>query len=181
MTTTVKPAVSRMAEPKIRVALLHSVALVVACLVTYELTTQVLARVHSISASDDLLGGMWAVIATVFVYRIGYQESVTAALSRSVATLLSFVLCFGYLLVAPFHPWALAALIGLGTLVLMVIGRPEDVVTAGITTAVVMVVAAISPHHAWQQPILRVVDTAIGVAVGFTAAWMAMRLTRQQA
>ena len=89
MTTTVQPAVSRTAEPKIRAALLHSVALAVACLVTYELTTQVLSRVHSISASDDLLGGMWAVIATVFVYRTGYQESLTAALSRSAATLLS--------------------------------------------------------------------------------------------
>jgi hypothetical protein len=63
----------------------------------------------------------------------------------------------------------------------MLIGRPGDVVTAGITTAVVMVVAAMSPHHAWQQPILRVVDTTIGVAVGFSAAWMAMRLARQRA
>jgi uncharacterized membrane protein YccC len=44
-------------------------------------------------------------------------------------------------------------------------------VTAGITTAVIMVVAAVSPQHAWQQPILRLADTAIGVAVGAIAAW----------
>jgi uncharacterized membrane protein YccC len=39
-------------------------------------------------------------------------------------------------------------------------------VTTGITTTVVMVVAAMSPHDAWQQPLLRVVDTVVGIAVG---------------
>jgi hypothetical protein len=28
-----------------------------------------LARIHSVSQDDDFLGGMWPVIATVFVYR----------------------------------------------------------------------------------------------------------------
>jgi uncharacterized membrane protein YccC len=49
--------------------------------------------------------------------------------------------------------------------------RPGDAITAGITTAIVMVVAAASPHDAWQQPILRLADTVIGVAVGVAAAW----------
>jgi hypothetical protein len=170
---TVKPAASRIAQPNIRAALLHSVALAVACLVAYELTTKVLSRVHSISPSDDLLGGMWAVIATVFVYRTTYQESVTAAWSRSIATLVSFLLCLVYLLIAPFHPWALAVLIGIGALVLPLMGRPDEVVTAGVTVAVVLVVAGLSPHDAWEQPVLRLVDTAIGVVIGFAAAWAA--------
>jgi hypothetical protein len=29
-----------------------------------------------------------------------------------------------------------------------------------------MVVAAISPQDAWQQPLLRLVDTIVGIAVG---------------
>jgi hypothetical protein len=33
-----------------------------------------------------------------------------------------------------------------------------------------MVAAAISPHHAWEQPILRLADTAIGVAIALAAA-----------
>jgi hypothetical protein len=174
-------AVSPVAETNIRAGLLHSVALAVVCLATYELTTQILRRVHSISTPDDLLGGMWAVIAAVFVYRTSHQESVTAVWSRSVATLLSFVLCFMYLLIAPFHAWALAALIGLGALVLTVVGRPGDVATTAITTAVVMVAATISPHHAWEQPILRLADTAIGVAIGFAAAEATLYLsTRHQ-
>jgi hypothetical protein len=41
-----------------------------------------------------------------------------------------------------------------------------------------MVVAAISPQHAWQQPILRLTDTVIGVAVGALAAWADPRATR---
>ena len=63
-------------------------------------------------------------------------------------------------------------------LAVTLIGRPEDAITAAITTTVVMVVAAVSPHHAWQQPILRFADTVIGVAVGIAAAWIGLRMIR---
>ena len=164
------PVLSHLSESRVQSALLHSVARAVACFVTWELTTEVLNQVHSISEPDDLLGGMWAVIATVFVYRTSYQESVIAAWSRGVATLLAFIICLVYLLIAPFHVWALPVLIGISTAILLLADRPAEVVTAGITIAVVMVVAALSPHDAWEQPILRLFDTAVGVAIGFAAA-----------
>jgi uncharacterized membrane protein YccC len=41
-----------------------------------------------------------------------------------------------------------------------------------------MVVAKLSPHDAWRQPILRLADTAIGVAVGLAAAWLGLRAVR---
>jgi uncharacterized membrane protein YccC len=91
------------------------------------------------------------------------------------ATLVSFVLCLAYLAVLPFHPWGLAIMVGLSVLVTALISRPGDEITAAITTAVVLVVAKLSPHHAWQQPILRLADTVIGVAVGLTAAWLFLR------
>ena len=165
---------------KIGAAAFHSVTLAVACLVSYWLITSMLTRVHSISHADDLIGGMWGVISTVFVYRMGHQESVGAASSRMVASLLSFVLCLGYLLIAPFHPVGLAALIAIGTFLLMLARRPGDIVTAGITTTVVMVVAGISPQEAWLQPILRLADTAVGVAVGIGAAWLALQFDSRQ-
>jgi uncharacterized membrane protein YgaE (UPF0421/DUF939 family) len=55
------------------------------------------------------------------------------------------------------------------------IGRPDDIITTGITTVVVMVVAAMSPRHAWMQPILRMLDTFVGVGVGIVAAWLSLR------
>ncbi len=61
---------------------------------------------------------------------------------------------------------------------LTLIGRPEDILTGCITTAVVMVVAGISPQHAWKQPILRVIDTIVGIAVGIVGAWIALKLAR---
>jgi uncharacterized YccA/Bax inhibitor family protein len=70
----------------------------------------------------------------------------------------------------------MATLIGIGAVTLL--DRPEDVITTGITTAVVMVVAAISPDHAWKQPILRAMDTIVGVAVGFVGAWMSLKTHR---
>jgi uncharacterized membrane protein YccC len=122
---------------------------------------------------------MWAVIATVFVYRESYQKSMRAALSRMSATVLSFALCLIYLLILPFYPVGMAALIGIGAVILTLVDRAEDVITAGITTVVVMVMAGIAPQHAWTQPILRLVDTNIGMAVGIAAAWGGMKLGSQ--
>ena len=145
--------------------------LALAALVSYELTTRILTSAIS-SRDDQLLGGMWSVVATLFVCRESYKETVGAALSRTAATLLSFILCLGYLLLLPSSSWGMAILIAIGSVILIMIQRPGDVITASITTAVVMVVAAISPEHAWRQPILRLSDTLIGIAVGFTAVWI---------
>jgi uncharacterized membrane protein YccC len=38
----------------------------------------------------------------------------------------------------------------------------------------------VSPQHAWQQPILRLADTAVGVVIGVAAAWLGLRV-RQRA
>jgi Fusaric acid resistance protein-like len=161
----------RLSWPQTRGAVVESVILAAACLLTYWLVTDLLSRVHSVGRDDDLLGGMWAVLATIFVLRDCFSKSVAAAVSRMAATSVSFVLCLIYLAFLPFHAWALAVLVGASALVVMLAGRPGDAVTAGITTAVIMVVAAISPQHAWQQPILRLADTVIGVVVGAVAAW----------
>lgn len=156
-------------------SVLHGMLLTVLCVISYQLITHLLPRVFSVSHDDDLLGGMWAIVATVFVYRYSYQESIGAALSRISATFLSFVLCFLYLLFFPSNIWGTAALIGVGAILMSWLKRYDDVITTGITTAVVMVVAAISPHHAWMQPILRVIDTLVGTAVGLIGALMTPR------
>jgi hypothetical protein len=83
----------------IPLAVLYSSALAIACLVSYLLITRALNAVHSISKADDYLGGMWAMVSTLFVYRIGYRESIAAAVTRTWATLLSFALCLVYLLI----------------------------------------------------------------------------------
>ena len=172
------PRSGRLGWAEVRMAVLDSSVLALASLAAYSAATHVLARIHSLSTGDDLLGGSWAVIATVFVYRYSYHQSVTAAVSRVAATLVSFVVCLVYLIFLPFHAWALAVLVGVSALALTLIGRPGDAITAGITAAVVLVIAAASPHEAWQQPILRVADTLIGVAVGVFAAWIALRVFR---
>ena len=159
-----------------RTAVVECAVLAVACLISYWLARNLLSRVYSVSRDDDLLGGMWAVLATIFVLRDSFAKSVAAAVSRMAATCASFVLCLIYLAFLPFHAWALAMLVGASALVVMLLGRPGDAVTAGITTAVIMVVAAVSPQHAWQQPILRLADTIVGVAVGALAAWTGMQV-----
>jgi hypothetical protein len=154
---------------------LEGLTVSILCVISYSLITHMLAHMFSVSRDDDLLGGMWAVVATIFVYRHSYQQSVRAALSRVAATSLSFILCFIYLLFFPFNVWGMATLIGIGAVAMSLLDRPEDVITTGITTAVVMVVAAISPDHEWKQPILRLLDTTVGVGVGVVGAWMSLK------
>ena len=180
MTSTSSPGRRRLALAlppwtQLRRAIADSVVVGLSCLLTYWLATTILAHVYSPSAADDELGGLWAVIATVFVLRETYDKSVAAAVSRIGATLVSFALCLVYLAFLPFHLWGLAVLAGLSGLVASLIGRPEDAITAAITTSVLLIVAEVSPHDAWQQPILRLADTVIGVAVGLAAAWLARR------
>ncbi len=50
--------------------------------------------------------------------------------------------------------------------------RGDDIVTTGITSAVVMVVAAMSPKTAWRKPLLRLVDTVVGIALGVICKWI---------
>jgi uncharacterized membrane protein YccC len=169
---------SRPAWAQARIAILECAVLAIACMITYWLTGSVLTRVYSISRADDLLGTLWAVVATIFVCRDSYEKSVAAAMSRMSATAVSFVLCLIYLIFLPVYGWGVALLIGLSALAVMLIGRPGDAVTAAITTAVVMLVAAVTPRDAWEQPILRFVDTLIGVAIGVAVAWIGMRLLR---
>jgi uncharacterized membrane protein YccC len=97
------------------------------------------------------------------------------------ATSLSFALCLVYLLIFPFHLWGMATLIGIAAIAVTLMGRADDTITTGITIAVVMVVAALSPHNAWRQPILRLLDTAVGVFVGVAAAWIGARFTLAKA
>ena len=157
----------------------HGVALAVCCFLSYKIITDILSLSRFAPRDDELLGGMWAVVATIFVFRYSYDESVRAALSRTSATLFSFALCLVYFLIFPFRLWGLVLLIAIGAVFLDLIGRSEDIITASITTAVVMVVAGISPEHAWKQPILRLIDTGVGIGVGIAGAYVGMALTRR--
>jgi uncharacterized membrane protein YccC len=150
--------------------------LAIACLLSYWLITTVLTREYSVSRDDDLQGGMWAIVATIFVYRTSYQKSTRAAVARTVATLISFIACFAYLLVFPFHVVGMVALIGIIAIILALVRRSEDIVTAAITTAVVLSNAGISPDNAWILPLLRLVDTAAGIVVGIAASSISLGL-----
>jgi uncharacterized membrane protein YgaE (UPF0421/DUF939 family) len=131
--------------------------------------THILARL--VDTPSDFLGGMWAVAATVFVFRESQARSLSAGIARLIATCVSFALCLVYLSLFPFRPIGMAALIGLGTVAMALLDRRDDIVTTGITTAVVMVVAAMSPEGAWHQPLLRLADTVVGIAIGVACKW----------
>jgi uncharacterized membrane protein YccC len=96
-----------------------------------------------------------------------------AGLERLLVTTISFALCLPWLLFLPATPLALSLLIGAGSLVMMLLNRRDDVVTTGITTALVLGVAMISPEHAWEQPVLRFIDTFVAITIGICCKWVA--------
>jgi uncharacterized membrane protein YgaE (UPF0421/DUF939 family) len=149
----------------------YAVNMAIACGISYAIIAQVL--VPFVDRSDDLLGGMWAVVATIFVFRESRESSLSAGLARLIATCVSFALCLAYLLMFPFTGLGMAIVIGLGAIVMVLLDRQEDIVTTGITTTVVLVAAELSTQPAWHQPILRLVDTVVGIAVGVLFKWLA--------
>jgi uncharacterized membrane protein YccC len=149
----------------------YTLELTLACLAAFWIITGIL-RPFDENAADNLLGGMWAVVATVFVFRDTRDQSLSASISRMIAAGVSFALCLVYLLFLPFNSAGMAALIAIGSLSTILLGRRNEIVTTGITNAVVMVVAALSPAHAWRQPLLRLLDTVVGVTVGLIFAWI---------
>jgi uncharacterized membrane protein YccC len=148
----------------------YSLDMAIACAISYWLATNGLYPL--VNSESDLLGGMWAVVATIFVFRETRRNSFSAGIARLTATCVSFALCLLYLWVFPFTTLGMAVLLGLGTLAMMLLNRRDDIVTTGITTAVVMVVAGMSPQDAWHQPLLRLIDTAAGIAVGVACNWI---------
>lgn len=155
--------------------------LAIACLVSYWIITTILAREYRVSHDNDLLGGMWAVVATIFVFRQSLDRSARAALTRTLATFFSFALCFVYLLFFPPTIIGMAVLIWVSTIILSLAGRSEDAVTAAITTAVIFVVAVLGSGPAWLQPILRLADTSVGILVGILASRLTPSLGLAQA
>jgi uncharacterized membrane protein YccC len=148
----------------------YALNMAIACFMTYWIMTHSLSRF--VDGPSDFLGGMWAVAATVFVFGETRVRSLSAGFAGLIATCVSCAMCLLYLLLFPFTAVGMAVLIAIGTMAMALLGRRDDIVTVGITTVVVMVVAAMSPSDAWQQSLLRLVDTIVGIAVGVACKWV---------
>jgi uncharacterized membrane protein YccC len=150
----------------------YAVDMAIACLITYWIMVALHSR-FSFGSSSEVVGTLWAIVSTVYVFRDTRANSLSASIGRVVATVVSFVLCLMYLLLFPFTAIGLVAVLACGTLVMMVLGRRDEIGLTGVTTAVVMLVAAVDTQDAWQQPLLRLMDTVIGIAVGMSCKWVA--------
>ena len=71
----------------------------------------------------------------------------------------SFVLCFLYLCLLSPSVAGMTILLLLGTLVMLLIERRDDITVTAATTIVVLAVAMGTPQRPWLQPIIRLGDT----------------------
>jgi uncharacterized membrane protein YccC len=148
----------------------YAISLAVVALITYAVTTSITSFLMNRPAEPVSI--LWAVISAVFVFKDTREHSLAAGISRLVGTCASFALCLAYLLFLPANPLGMAILIGIGTLLLMLADRRDEIAVMAITTAVILIVAAQNPQAAWQQPLLRLADTVAGVAVGIACKWI---------
>jgi uncharacterized membrane protein YgaE (UPF0421/DUF939 family) len=149
----------------------YAIDMAIACLVTSWVMIFLLPRLvgwHSTS-----VGVLWAVISTVFVYKDTRTHSLSAGMSRLIATFAGFALCLIYLSLLPATTIGMGALITVGVLLMIISGRPDETGLTAITIAVIMIVATNNPQDAWLQPLLRLVDTLIGISIGVACKWVA--------
>ena len=169
--------------------IVYSIAMALACLISFWIMTRLLNTV--VARDDDLLGGMWAAVATAFVFRdtgraqpLGFPDtgraSFSAGAARMVATSVSFVLCLLYLSFARPSASGMALLLAAGTMVLILCDRRDEIITTAITTIVVMVVAILNPADALNQPLLRLMDTVVGITVGVACSFAVTRAFRRR-
>ena len=158
--------------------LAEAITLALACLFSYWIMTSVLNPF--VAREDDLLGGMWAAVASAFVVRDTSRASFSAAVTRLIATFVSFSLCLIYLSLARPTALGMALLLAAGTLVLVLFHFRSEIITTAITTIVVMVVSILNPSDALSQPLLRLIDTLVGVAVGVACSSAAVFLFRRR-
>ena len=160
--------------------IVYSIAMALACLISFWIMTRLLNTV--VARDDDLLGGMWAAVATAFVFRdmsraqaLVFPDtgraSFSAGVARLVATSVSFALCLLYLSLARPSASGMTLLLAAGTVVLILLDRREEIITTAITTIVVMVVAILNPADALSQPLLRLLDTVVGIVVGVSCSF----------
>lgn len=149
--------------------LVYALAMALASVITYHVMALIVPLLMNRSA--DSVEILWAVISAVYVFRDTRAHSSSAAISRLIATGISVALCSIYLLLFPANALALIILITMSALTMMLLGRRDDIGLTAITTAVVLIVAASTPQIAWLQPILRLMDTTVGIAVGISCKW----------
>jgi uncharacterized membrane protein YccC len=148
----------------------YAVDMAIACLVTYWIMATLLP--HWFGWPSTPVGVLWAVISTVFVYKDSRAHSLSAGFARLVTTFVSFALCLIYLWLLPATVVGMAVLIAIGVLLMFLIGRSDEVGLTAITIAVIMIVAASNPQDPQMQPILRLVDTVVGISVGVACKWI---------
>jgi uncharacterized membrane protein YccC len=148
----------------------YAVDMAIACLITYWVMVFLLP--HLVGWPTTSVGVLWAVISTVFVYKDTRAHSLSAGIARLIATLASFALCLTYLWLLPVTTIGMAALIAIGALLMMLIDRRDETGLTAITIAVIMIIAASDPQDAWRQPLLRLADTIVGIAVGVACKWV---------
>jgi uncharacterized membrane protein YccC len=169
--TTTESDVSMSAPKKPSASdIVYSVAMAFACVFSYAVMKLLNVAVEGHS---DPIGGLWAAVATAFVFRDSRQHSFSAGVGRLIATCVSFAICLPYLSFIRPNVAGMGILLAAGTLVMMLLERREDIITTAVTTIVVMVVALINPIDAWKQPLLRLLDTVVGIVIGVAGKWIA--------
>src|SRR5258708_16483390 len=93
--------------------IIYALEMAIACAISYWIVTYSLAPF--VDRASDFLGGMWAAVATVFVFRDTRAGSVSAGFFRLLANCVSFSFFLLFLFFFSFFPLCFGAVLLVGT------------------------------------------------------------------
>src|SRR5262245_36409831 len=152
----------------------YAIDMAIACLITYWVMNFLLPGWVAWHSTSVVV--LWAMISAVFVYKDTRTHSLSAGISRLIATFAGFALCLIYLSLLPATTIGMGALIAIGALLMIIIGRRDETGLTAITIAVIMIVAASNPQDAWLQRLLRLVAILVAISVGLPCKWLALQV-----
>jgi uncharacterized membrane protein YccC len=152
----------------------YAVGTGIACLITYWVMISLLPGLTARPSTPVAI--IWAVISAAFIYKDTRSHSMSAGISRLLGALISVVLCSTFPTLFQPSPVGMAILIAIGTIATIWLDRSGEIGVTGMTTAAVLVVSIGDPQKAWQQPVMRLLDTVAGIIVGVACKWAASSL-----
>lgn len=147
-------------------AVAKSLAVLISYLVGYYLT-------GSFHDESRYFGAMLAAIASVVALQADIKTSLRQGWLRVLGTFIGAVIATIYLLIFPFSVAGLIATVFLLEIVCMILTIPDNGKMATIALIVIMLISQKNPDI---PPIvnssLRFLETAVGVVIGITMAWL---------
>ena len=129
---------------------------------------------------NSVIGGLWCAISGILMIQTLMQESFKMGWSRLWGSLVGGIISAIVATFTGYHIWSLCVCIFLTVVAVKLCRIQSTLRIAGITVVVVMIIGMATPNvPAWQNSLMRVVESAMGITVGISIVWLCLPIRRK--